>query len=285
MERKRMLRIGVGVLLPVLGVLAVVGVYGVYTLWRHEVFVAPTFDHTPPTIDPNAPEPQVLVFSKTNSFRHVDAIPAANALFERFASEEGWSIVFTENGAVHQPDLLDGFALAVWNNVSGDVLTAEQRDAFKAWLEGGGKVLAIHATGGDPAYNWAWHPAKFIRAQFIGHPILPQFQDAVVLVEDREHSATRHLPEKWTFQDEWYSFKTSPREAVNVLASLDESTYRPALVGPFGDLRMGDHPIIWHHPVGAGTVFYSALGHRAEAYEDPDYQQLLRGAAQWLIGL
>lgn len=285
MKQKRWLRIALWTLLPALALLALAGGHSVYVLWRHEVFVAPTFDETPPDIDVTGPPPRVLVFSKTNSFRHVDAIPAANALFARFAEEEGWTIVFTENAAVHAEELLDDFDLAVWNNVSGNVLTAEQREAFRSWLEGGGRVLAIHAAGGDPAYQWAWHPAEFIRAQFIGHPILPQFQEAVVIIEDREHPATRHLPERWVFKDEWYSFKTSPRERVNVLASLDEDTYRPALAGPFGNLRMGDHPIIWHHEVAAGAVFYTALGHRAAAYHDPNYQKLLRNAARWLLSL
>jgi hypothetical protein len=275
------------VFLSLLGLLALfavlVGGNVVYTLWRHEVFVPPTFDETPPEIAAATAETRVLVFSKTNSFRHVDAIPAANELFRSFAEAEGWSITFTENAAVHNAAELEAFDLIVWNNVSGDVLTLDQRAAFRSWIEGGGPVLAIHATGGDPVYQWDWHPAAFIRAQFIGHPLLPQFQEAVVKVENRDHPAMTHLPANWTFKDEWYSFKTSPREKVHVLASLDESTYNPSLAGPFGSLRMGDHPIIWYHEVGKGTVFYSALGHRAAAYSDMAYRRLLVEAARWLL--
>lgn len=263
-------------------VLAAAG-YAGYTLWRHEVFVPPDYDEAPLALPELVGEPRVLVFSKTNSFRHVDAIPAANAMFEDLSRAHGWTLFFTENAGVHTPENLARFALVIWNNVSGDVLTEAQRGAFQAYLEGGGRVLGMHATGGDPFYAWKWHPVEFIRAQFKAHPGLPQFQNAEVVVEDKDHPAMKHLPERWAFKDEWYSFVATPRERVNVLASLDESTYTPALVGPFGDLRMGDHPVIWHHSVGEGKVFYSALGHRAEAYADVHYREVLEQACLWLM--
>jgi len=261
----------------------IIGGYLFYHQWRHEVFVAPTYDTDPPQVPDSDADTRVLVFSKTNSFRHVDGIPSANAMFQQFAEDEGWELFFTENAAVHTQALLDRFDLAVWNNVSGDVLTPDQRAAFRAWLESGGVVLAIHATGGSPVYEWDWYPSEFIRAQFTGHPLVPQFQTAIVEVEAPEHPAMQHLPQRWEIEDEWYTFKTSPRERVHVLATLDEASYNPALAGPFGDLAMGDHPIIWHHDVGEGTVFYSALGHQAKTYEDEHYRELLLQASRWLL--
>ena len=260
-----------------------IGGYVLHTLWRHEVFVAPTYDMSAPPLPELGDGPSVLVFSKTNSFRHVDAIPAANTMFQEFADELKWSIHFTENAAVHSSELLKRYDLVVWSNVSGDVLTEDQRVAFQAYLEGGGKVLGIHGTGGSPLYEWEWYPKEFIRAQFIAHPAVPQFQDAALEIEDTAHPAMKHLPERWDFHDEWYSFQASPRERVHVLATLDEDSYRPSLAGPFGDLRMGDHPIIWHHKVGEGTVFYSALGHKAEAYADDPHREMLKQACVWLL--
>lgn len=268
-------------LMVILAVL--IGGYIGYTLWRHEVFKAPSYDTEAPDIPDLPTTPRVLIFSKTNSFRHVDAIPASNALFAEFAKELGWSTFYTENAAVHSDELLKQFDLIILNNISGDVLTTEQRTAFRGWLESGGKILAIHASGGSPVYDWEWYPSELIRAQFIGHPGLPQFQHATVQVEDDAHPAMKHLPAEWDFNDEWYSFDASPREKVHVLATLQEDSYSPALAGPIGSLRMGDHPIIWHHKVGKGTVFYSALGHRAAAYSDKNYRELLKQAIIWLL--
>ena len=66
-------------------------------------------------------------------------------------------------------------------------------------------------------------------------------------------------------------------------ATLDEKSYEPE--GLFGkDLSMGaDHPIMWWHCVGRGRVFYSALGHQAEAYAEPQYAAVLLGAVKWAL--
>ena len=101
-------------------------------------------------------------------------------------------------------------------------------------------------------------------------------------IEDKSHPATRALPNTWIRTDEWYSFAESARkDGVQVLATLDESTYKP--VGLRGqDLKMrADHPVIRAHCQGKGRVLYSGLGHRAEAYAEPLQQELLRGAKLW----
>lgn len=257
---------------------AVVGGYVAFFMWRHNEFADPTYDTLAPQLPEMPLKSRVLVFSKTNGFRHIEAIPAANAMFTEFASQEGWSIFFTENAAVHNTGALSQFDLVIWNNVSGDVLTEKQRGVFRDFLESGGRFLAMHGSGGDPEYQWDHYPAEIIKAQFIGHPMFPQFRLATLTVEDRDHPATEHLAETWERTDEWYSFAESPRARVNVLMSIQEDTYNPE------ELAMGeDHPMMWHHRVGEGYVFYSALGHTAESYAEPEYRQLLLKAASWLL--
>jgi len=271
------------VVAPLLVLFLLFVAYGFYTLWKHEMFVEPTYDTVAPAIPDAGGKPLVLVFSKTNGFRHIDAIPAAHAMFADFAEAEGWTLFATENGAVHNADDLAKFDLIVWNNVSGDALTADQQAAFRAHMEGGGQFLGIHAAGGDREYKWQWQPTELIRTQFRSHPNIPHFQDADLTVEDQGHRATGHLPKVWRQNDEWYTFHTSPRGRTNVLVSIDEDSYNPS-TWMFGeDLKMGDHPMIWHHQLGQGRVFYSALGHQASSYSDENYRTLLLEASKWLL--
>jgi len=192
----------------------------------------------------------------------------------------------TENGAVFNPEQLSRFDAVVFNNVSGNVFTPEQRAALESWVESGGGFVGIHGSGGDPSYKWQWYVDELIGAQFIGHPMGPQFQQATIHVEDKTHPATRSLPDSWERTDEWYSFAASARkDGVQVLATLDESTYSPVGMGG-QDLIMGaDHPVIWAHCQGRGRALYSALGHRAEAYSEPLHQGLLAGAIAWAARL
>jgi len=65
----------------------------------------------------------------------------------------------------------------------------------------------------------------------------------------------------------------------HILATADETTYNP------GRSTMGaDHPMVWTHCVGKGKVFYSAIGHSAATYQEPNHLRLLENAIAWAIG-
>jgi type 1 glutamine amidotransferase len=46
-----------------------------------------------------------------------------------------------------------------------------------------------------------------------------------------------------------------------------------------------DHPMVWTRCIGKGRVFYSAFGHRAEAYAEPQNKALLTNAVGWALKL
>ena len=249
------------------------------------LFPSSETDVEPPELPAELGSPAFLVFSKTNGFRHEEAIPAGIERFRAVAAARGWGVVFTENGAVHNAEQLARFDAVVWHNVSGSVLDPDQQSALVAYLEGGGGFVGIHGTGGDPSYEWQWYVDELIGAQFIGHTQGPQFQDARVVVEDASHPATAELPAEFTHNEEWYSFDRNVRERdeFRVLLSVDESSYSPELhmLWMDEDLRMGDHPIVWTRCVGKGRVLFSALGHQAGAYSSSEGAALLEGALAW----
>jgi len=265
-------------------------VYIAFQAWRNwdtvqRVFLGgvKVFETTPPALPADLKRPAILVFSKTNAFRHKEAIPAGNALFADLAKEKGWGYFQTENGATFSPAILSHFDAVVFNNVSGDVFTPTQREALKAFIAGGGGYLGMHAAGDNSHAAWDWYMNDVIGTTFTQHTMAPQFQEALVTVEDSSHPATQGLPHQWRRIEEWYSFDKSPRTTgARVLITVDEKTFNP--VGMFNkDLRMGDHPMVWSRCVGKGRVLYSAFGHRAEAYAEPENRQLLTNAAVWAM--
>ena len=248
------------------------------------------FDTTPPALPMGLGDKAILIFSKTNGFRDDAQIRAANAALVEIAHRHGWSSFVTENAAVFNPAQLGKFRAVVWNSVSGDVLTTEQRASFKGWLEQGGGFVGLHGAGGDTHYAWRWYVEDLIGAQFIGHTLEPQIQRARLVIEDRDHPATQDLGRIWVRSDEWYSFAANPRaKGYHVLVRIDEASYRPVekmipwLVSK--PLRMGaDHPLVWWHCVGHGRAFYSALGHTPASYNEPLHQQMIAGAIAWAAG-
>lgn len=273
------------------GLLLVVLVLALLIFWQWDLFQrlfmggVKIYETTAPALPADIKRPAILVFSKTNGFRHAESITAANGLLTTLAAKNGWGYYQTENGATFSPELLSRFDAVVFNNVSGDVFTPDQRTAFATFLQNGGGFVGIHAAGGDFSYKWDWYVNDLIGAQFIGHTMDPQFQDAKVVFEDRTHPAVKDLPESLTRKDEWYSFDQSVRtKGYTVLAVLDEKSYSPK--GMWGqDLVMGDHPVVWSHCIGKGRALFSAMGHLPEAYAEPAQQTLLNGAIKWALKL
>jgi type 1 glutamine amidotransferase len=222
---------------------------------------------------------RILVFEKINGFKDVPSFNAAHAALFAMAERKGWAIVSTESAGVFNAKSLRQFDVIVWNNISGDVLTLSQREAFKRYMQGGGGFVAVHGSLGDPVYFWDWYPDTLFGTRFLAHPMSPQFQDARV-VTSTSHPLARGLPSEWVMKDEWYSFRSNPRLAgAQVVLSLDEGTYKPEGMGV--NLRMGDHPIAWTKCLGRGRLFYSAIGHLPETYSHPNYQILLENALTW----
>lgn len=253
----------------------------------HVIFPSHHHETTPPAVPADLASPAVLVFTKTNGFRHIDGIAGGLSYFEALSTQMGWGIFQTENSAVFNAEDLSRFSVVVFNNVTGDVLNETQEAAFRQWLENGGGWLGIHGAGDGSHADWPWYVDSLIGARFTAHTMRPQFQRATLHVDDTSHAATRNLPASWQHKEEWYSWEASVRDkGFNVLVTVDESTYTPRmnLPGLQRDLTMGDHPVVWNRCVGAGRALYTALGHGPEAFQSPEYRRLLEGAMTWLHG-
>ena len=246
------------------------------------------YETTPPELPTTLGDRAVLLFSKTNGYRHGEAITASQAAFRAMADKQGWSLFVTDNGAVFNPEQLAHFAVVIWNNTSGKVLNEEQRAAFRSYLERGGGYVGIHASG-DNSHQWEWYERAVIGARFSHHPLDPQIQSATLWIETHEatRSLARQLPTRWEREEEWYMFFDNPRDrGAQVLYTVDEATIDPS--GNLGflvtdkDWGMGeDHPVAWCRSVGQGRAFYSALGHQASAFEEPAHLAMLRNAVRW----
>lgn len=243
------------------------------------------YDTEKPVI-PDFEGPSVLIFSKTNGYIHREAIPAANTVLTKLAQDNNFQVYSTENAAIHNPEQLQTFDLVIWNNVSGDVLTETQREHFKTWIEQGGRWLGIHASGGDMQYDWSWYVDELIGAQFIGHTMHPQFEDATLNKADSKLDITQFLPSPWIVpQEEWYAFDRNPIDTgYEILIKVDESSYNtdPTPWLGFVATMEGMHPLVWRKNMKHGKMFYSAIGHQAHTYDLPEYQQLLSNAITWL---
>ncbi len=218
------------------------------------------------------PRFRALIFGKTAAFRHTECIPSGTVAIAQLAVRNDFAVDATENAAAFTAANLAQYDVVIFLCTTGDVLNAAQQTAFEAYIRGGGGYAGVHSAS-DTEYDWPFY-GGLVGAYFRDHPGVPgvntQYQEATVRVEDRGTAATEDLPRRWVREDEWYNFRTNPRDDVHVLMSLDESTYDPRGYSvPGGSAPMGDHPIAWCQRYEGGRSFYTALGHRGSYWSEP----------------
>ncbi|MCW9708502.1 ThuA domain-containing protein [Fodinibius salsisoli] len=211
----------------------------------------------------------ILIFSKTEGFRHGSIETGAEAV-QKLVSEEELQPLHTENAAYFHPDSLASFEAVIFLNTTGDILNDQQQQHFEQFIQQGGGFVGIHAAA-DTEYEWPWY-GNMVGAYFVSHPAI---QEATLNVIDQSHPATSHLPSEWVRTDEWYNYKEIS-DQINVLIELDESSYEG---GENGDY----HPISWYHDYDGGRAFYTGLGHTEESYSEPHFLDLLRGALDYVL--
>ncbi|MEU6817943.1 ThuA domain-containing protein [Streptomyces sp. NPDC046860] len=223
-----------------------------------------------PTAGPAATG-RVLVFSKTAGFRH-DSIADGIAAVRQLGGTDGLTVDATEDAGAFTTRNLRRYDAVVFLSTTGDVLNPAQQRAFEGYIRQGGGYIGVHAAA-DTEYDWPFY-GGLAGAYFASHPAV---QPATVVAEDHAHPATAGLPDRWERTDEWYNYRSSPRDRVHVLASLDESTYS-------GGTMNGDHPIAWCQEYQGGRAFYTGGGHTRESFADPAFRAHLLGGLRWATG-
>ncbi|MEM6936163.1 MAG: ThuA domain-containing protein [Pseudomonadota bacterium] len=216
--------------------------------------------------------PRILAFSKTEGFRH-GSISSALTAIETLGAQHGFAVDATEDATAFTDANLANYAAVAFVLTSGNVLNDSQQEAFERYIQAGGGYVGVHSAS-DTEYQWPWY-GGLVGAYFQRHPAQ---QTATLTVEDPDHPSTRNLPTTLSRFDEWYDFRTNPRGAVNVLMTIDESTYNGGQMGP-------DHPLVWFHEYDGGRSWYTAMGHTSASYSESEFLSHLLGGIQYAADL
>lgn len=206
---------------------------------------------------------KVLIFSKTQGFRHSSIEKGAQVL-KQLLDKEKIGSDHSEDAALFTDQGLKKYDAVIFLSTTGNILDDTQKDAFVRYIQSGKGFVGIHAAT-DTEFDWPWYNG-LVGAYFASHPAV---QKAKIDVLDRKHAATKHLEPIWWHKDEWYNFK-DVKDGLQVLMNLDEKSYNGG--------KMGDHhPISWSQNYDGGKVFYTGLGHTEESYDEPEFQKHLIG--------
>lgn len=222
------------------------------------------------TLDKSSELPHVLVFTKTKAYRHKNISDGVYALRE--IGKGSFVVEQTEDSGVFTSDNLKRFSAVVFFSTTGDVLNKDQQGAFEQYIHSGGGFVGIHAAA-DTEYDWPWY-GQLVGAWFKDHTDVIL---ATVRREDKTHISTIDFPDSWRRADEWYRFRTNPRENVRVLVTVNDQD--------LGEVTMnGDHPISWMHEFDGGRAWYTGMGHTKESFLEPEFRKHVLGGIVWAMG-
>lgn len=220
---------------------------------------------------------RVLYMTHSAGFKH-DVIPLSMELLPQIGEEHGFDVTATKDVAFLSPAGLKTFDAVVFYTTGELPISDRAKANLLASIRAGKGFVGLHSAT-DTFYEWPEY-GELIGGYFDNHP---WHEEVTVKVEDRSHPATAHLGATWTITDEIYQFRNWDRSSRHVLLSLDTSSVDLTKKGV--NRTDGDFALAWTSTPGKGRVFYTALGHRAELWKDPAYQQHVAGGIRWALGL
>ncbi len=203
----------------------------------------------------------VMVFSKTAGFRH-SSIKEGREFLTDLGKKEGFTVYLTENSDDFTEEKLKKYNLVIFLNTTGDVLEPAQQADFERYIQAGGGYMGIHAAS-DTEYNWPWYN-DLMGGYFASHPgrNVSNVQNGKMIVLDKTHPSTAHMPDEFERKDEFYDFKSLKTDLLKFLIKVDENSYKEGKMGDF-------HPMSWYHEFDGGKAFYTNYGHTPETFKEP----------------
>jgi uncharacterized protein len=235
---------------------------------------SPTSPTNPP---PSGTRARVMVVTYTEGFRH-SSIGVAETTIAQLGSQNNlFDVTFCRTAddvrRMLTPDGLRDVQAVFFANTTGN-LGIPDMAAFLAWIRDGHAFLGAHSASDtyhdDPRY------LDMLGNEFLAHGNQAEV-DAVI--ENAAHPAVSSLGPRYRVFDEIYRFVSNNRGRVDMLLSLDRT---PADGLPDAN-QPGDLPVAWSRSYGGGRVFYTALGHREEVWQDARFRQHLLGALRWSL--
>jgi len=149
-------------------------------------------------------------------------------------------------------------------------LTPEEEQGLKNFVDEGGGIVAVHGASLSFKKSEFWK--HLIGAEFKGH--IPGTHELNIVIVDRNHPITRGVHNFQIVDEEYkHTFVDEPR---HVLARFRER--------PKGSDQSENMDILWTRTVGKGRLFYSALGHDQQAWNNPNWQKLIAQGLCWAAG-
>jgi type 1 glutamine amidotransferase len=226
-----------------------------------------------------APKFRALVLAERGG-DHEAFVVAALEWLNKFAAENNFEYTVINHAQEIDEAMLANYQEIIQLNYAPYNWGDKAMEAFVKYIETGqgGWVGFHHASllgefDGYPMWDWF--------SKFMGgirwKDYIAAKASATVNIEDKNNPVIKGVPVSFLIpDDEWYTFDKDPRPDVHVIATVDESTYKPV-----SDIRMGDHPVIWSNEKVKARNIYFLIGHSPKLLDVDEFRIMFGNAILW----
>jgi len=238
---------------------------------------------------------QVLLLTKSQAFQHQTIAEEDGAdsqveiVLREMLAEHGMTLTATKDAGSINAENLKSYQLIIFytqgdlRDVGLDGHPAMGPDGVRAlteWIKSGGGFMGFHSatdTLRENGTELGTPYTKLIGAAFYTHG--QQFRGTLRAV-DKRHPTMKHLPDGFTIRDEWYVFQQMNKDAIHVLALLELGKTRARQE----KYDLDPYPVVWCRALGEGRIYYSAMGHRPDVWENETFLSSVDDAVMWALG-
>lgn len=220
----------------------------------------------------------IAFFTAKNDKAHISFVREANQWFPQMAAKYRFQFDSTSNWNNLNTKFLSDYQVVIFFDTRPEA--PEQRAAFQKYMENGGGWMGFHfaafaLTPSAYPQNWDWYHNEFVGAgSYKSNTWRPT--PAVLRVEDRNHPATKKLPQTFkSAPNEWYRWTNdlTANPDIKILLSIDSTSF-PLGTGPKPHeiWHSGYYPVVWTHK--KYRMLYLNMGHNDMDYENKTNKEL-----------
>ncbi len=252
-----------------------------------------------------AARPSILLFTKSSGYEHAvikntDGQPSVvERALRGLGAQRGFDVTATKDGRIFDSKEFRAHG-ALFFFTTGDLtkpgtdgnppMSAQGKQALLDAVHGGLGFVGAHAASdtfhppsdaspaGDSSKSDAEHGGQsdpylqMLGGEFLAHG---EIQPGNLIVNDPKFPGVKTPPRD--FNEEWYSLKHLVPD-MHVILTLDTA-------GMNGEpYQRPPYPVTWARRHGKGRVFYTAMGHAPETWENEFFLSLVAGGIAWAMG-
>ncbi|MES2658347.1 MAG: ThuA domain-containing protein [Verrucomicrobiota bacterium] len=249
-------------------------------------------------------ERKILIFSKTNGFRHGSIATGKIALTEMGKKTGAYETIISDDLDNFEVDQLKKFDAVCFLSTTMNVFSpnneemkklseddkkaatekeARLKENLMKFVRSGRGFIGIHAAT-DTFYEWVEYN-QMINGCFDGHPWNADAKVSIKVEPGQEKHPLVAMfnGENVEFAEEIYQFKEPyDSKAVHMLLRLDIE--KTDMTRPGVKRTDGDFGVAWARHWSKGRVFYCSIGHNHEMYWNPKILSHYLAGIQWALG-